>query len=95
MLPGIFELPPKRQPASLCWAGAWPVSPGKTFTRRLVGVTVPDLGADVVLERHCGPMLLELKARPGPGIRLANRAPLLPRLRLIETPTRLAQTKTR
>lgn len=42
------------------------------------------LGADLVLDRHRGPMLLELNARPGLGIQLANRAPLLPRLRLIE-----------
>ena len=42
------------------------------------------LGADLVLDRHRGPLLLELNARPGLAIQLANRAPLLPRLRLIE-----------
>ncbi|MCX6875517.1 MAG: alpha-L-glutamate ligase-like protein [Verrucomicrobia bacterium] len=48
------------------------------------------LGADLVLDRHRGPLLLELNARPGLGIQLANRAPLLPRLRLIKKTPSLA-----
>lgn len=49
------------------------------------------LGADLVLDHHRGPMLLELNARPGLGIQLANRTPLLPRLRLIEKTPGLAR----
>lgn len=49
------------------------------------------LGADLVLDRRRGPLLLELNARPGLAIQLANRAPLLPRLRLIEQTRGLAQ----
>ena len=50
------------------------------------------LGADLVLDRHRGPMLLELNARPGLGIQIANRAALLPRLRLIEKTPSLAHS---
>ena len=42
------------------------------------------LGADVVLDRHHGPMLLELNARPGLAIQIANGMGLLPRLQQIE-----------
>ncbi|MEX0731454.1 MAG: alpha-L-glutamate ligase-like protein [Aquisalimonadaceae bacterium] len=42
------------------------------------------LGVDVVLDRHEGPMVLELNARPGLSIQLANRASLLKRLRRVE-----------
>ncbi len=42
------------------------------------------LGADIVLDRHHGPMLLELNARPGLSIQVANQAGLLPRLRHVE-----------
>nr|WP_092993243.1 alpha-L-glutamate ligase-like protein [Thiohalomonas denitrificans] len=42
------------------------------------------LGVDLVLDRRNGPMLLELNARPGLTIQLANGAGLLPRLRRIE-----------
>lgn len=42
------------------------------------------LGVDLVLDREQGPMLLELNARPGLSIQLANGAGLLPRLKLIE-----------
>lgn len=43
------------------------------------------LGADVVLDRNYGPMLLELNARPGLAIQIANGMGLLPRLQQIET----------
>jgi len=43
------------------------------------------LGADVVLDRNYGPMLLELNARPGLAIQIANSMGLLPRLQQIET----------
>ncbi|MFT5807357.1 MAG: alpha-L-glutamate ligase-like protein [Moritella dasanensis] len=42
------------------------------------------LGADVVLDRDHGPMLLELNARPGLAIQIANGMGLLPRLQQIE-----------
>lgn len=43
------------------------------------------LGVDLVLDRDKGPMLLELNARPGLSIQVANGCGLLPRLRLVET----------
>lgn len=42
------------------------------------------LGCDIVLDEHKGPLLLELNARPGLSIQIANGAGLLPRLRKIE-----------
>jgi alpha-L-glutamate ligase-like protein len=42
------------------------------------------LGVDMVLDRDKGPMLLELNARPGLAIQIANRAGLLPRIQRIE-----------
>ncbi|MFV8835720.1 alpha-L-glutamate ligase-like protein [Aquisalimonas sp.] len=42
------------------------------------------LGVDIVLDRIQGPLMLELNARPGLSIQLANRTSLLRRLRRIE-----------
>lgn len=42
------------------------------------------IGVDIVLDRDLGPMMLEINARPGLNIQLANRAGLLPRLKRIE-----------
>lgn len=42
------------------------------------------LGADIVLDRDLGPLVLELNARPGLNIQIANKAGLLHRLELIE-----------
>ena len=42
------------------------------------------IGADLVLDKHLGPQLLELNARPGLAIQVANGQGLLPRLRKIE-----------
>ena len=42
------------------------------------------LGADVVLDRRQGPMLLELNARPGLAIQVANQAGLQHRLAIAE-----------
>lgn len=39
------------------------------------------VGADLVLDRTKGPLVLELNARPGLAIQLANRAGLAPRLK--------------
>lgn len=41
------------------------------------------LGVDIVLDKNRGPLILELNARPGLSIQIANRAGLLPRLELI------------
>ena len=43
-----------------------------------------DLGVDMTLDRSKGPLLLELNARPGVGIQMANGVGLLPRLQLVE-----------
>ncbi|WP_049723015.1 alpha-L-glutamate ligase-like protein [Gilvimarinus polysaccharolyticus] len=43
------------------------------------------IGADLVLDANRGPELLELNARPGLAIQVANGRGLLPRLRHVET----------
>ncbi|MBW7930792.1 MAG: alpha-L-glutamate ligase-like protein [Gammaproteobacteria bacterium] len=42
------------------------------------------IGADIVIDRDRGPLLLELNARPGLSIQVANGCGLLPRLRQVE-----------
>jgi alpha-L-glutamate ligase-like protein len=42
------------------------------------------LGVDMVLDRFNGPLLLELNARPGLSIQVANLAGLLPRIKLVD-----------
>lgn len=42
------------------------------------------IGADIVIDRDRGPLLLELNARPGLAIQLANRAGLAPRIRAVD-----------
>ena len=42
------------------------------------------LGVDVVLDAHYGPLMLELNARPGISIQIANRAGLRHRLEAAE-----------
>ena len=42
------------------------------------------LGADVVIDALAGPMILELNARPGLAIQLANGAGLRPRLETVD-----------
>lgn len=42
------------------------------------------LGVDIVLDRHRGPMLLELNARPGLAIQVANSQGLLPRIKFVD-----------
>ncbi|MBV7299940.1 alpha-L-glutamate ligase-like protein [Enterovibrio paralichthyis] len=42
------------------------------------------IGTDMVLDKQKGPMVLELNARPGLAIQIANGCGLLPRLRHIE-----------
>ena len=43
------------------------------------------LGVDLVLDKHRGPTVLELNARPGLSIQMANNRGLLPRLRQVES----------
>lgn len=42
------------------------------------------VGADIVVDAHRGPLVLELNARPGLAVQLANRAGLVPRLRAVD-----------
>jgi alpha-L-glutamate ligase-like protein len=42
------------------------------------------IGVDIVLDREKGPQILEVNARPGLNIQIANRAGLLSRLQLVE-----------
>jgi alpha-L-glutamate ligase-like protein len=42
------------------------------------------VGADIVVDAQYGPVILELNARPGLAVQLANRAGLLPRLDAVE-----------
>ena len=42
------------------------------------------LGVDIVLDKERGPLLLEVNARPGLNIQIANQAGLLPRLNLVK-----------
>ncbi len=44
-------------------------------------------GVDLVLDKTKGPLILELNARPGLNIQIANGAGLLPRLRIVEQET--------
>jgi len=43
------------------------------------------VGVDIVLDSEQGPVVLELNARPGLSIQIANRAGLSPRLRAIDS----------
>ncbi|MBX7137256.1 MAG: alpha-L-glutamate ligase-like protein [Oligoflexia bacterium] len=49
-------------------------------------------GIDIVLDRDRGPLILELNARPGLNIQIANGCGLLPRLQLIEGSCRSLQS---
>lgn len=42
------------------------------------------VGADIVVDAHLGPVVLELNARPGLAVQVANRAGLLPRLSAVD-----------
>ena len=49
------------------------------------------IGVDIVLDEALGPMMLEINARPGLSIQLANRIGLLPRLRHVQGLTAIPQ----
>jgi hypothetical protein len=42
------------------------------------------IGVDIVLDRDLGPLVLELNARPGLAIQIANRQGLLRRLKMCD-----------
>ena len=42
------------------------------------------IGIDIIIDNKLGPMILELNARPGLSIQVANSSGLLPRLRQVE-----------
>jgi alpha-L-glutamate ligase-like protein len=42
------------------------------------------LGADIVMDRHRGPLIMELNARPGLSIQIANNTGLSPRIKQVE-----------
>ncbi len=48
-------------------------------------VNINYLGVDIVIDPEKGPMLLEMNARPGLSIQLANKAGLIPRLNNVNT----------
>ncbi|MDD5034184.1 MAG: alpha-L-glutamate ligase-like protein [Methylococcaceae bacterium] len=50
------------------------------------------IGVDIVLDRTLGPLMLEINARPGLSIQLANKQGLLPRLRRLETMTEIPRS---
>jgi alpha-L-glutamate ligase-like protein len=50
------------------------------------------MGADVVLDKQKGPLILELNARPGLAIQIANNQGLLPRLQLVEAQKGIERT---
>ncbi|MGR9051010.1 MAG: alpha-L-glutamate ligase-like protein [Gammaproteobacteria bacterium] len=47
-------------------------------------VSLGYIGVDIVLDSKLGPLMLEINARPGLSIQLANKQGLLPHLRMIE-----------
>jgi alpha-L-glutamate ligase-like protein len=52
------------------------------------------VGVDIVLDKNLGPMVLELNARPGLSIQIANGNGLLPRLRRVQALERAGQLST-
>ncbi len=50
------------------------------------------LGADIVLDKNRGPLLLELNARPGLAIQIANGMGMRPRLSVIESQRDMERT---
>jgi alpha-L-glutamate ligase-like protein len=50
------------------------------------------LGVDIVLDKTHGPLMLELNARPGLNIQIANKLGLQPRLTLIEAEKNVTRT---
>lgn len=49
------------------------------------------LGADIVMDRHRGPLIMELNARPGLSIQIANNTGLAPRIKRVVAEAKLRQ----
>lgn len=49
------------------------------------------IGVDIVLDETLGPLILEINARPGLGIQLANGTGLLPRLQRVDAQRKLSE----
>lgn len=79
----VTEHPDTNQPVSGVtiphWERILEISAG---TYELTGLGYQ--GVDIVLDRHKGPLILELNARPGLNIQIANRAGLGARLKVVE-----------
>lgn len=56
----------------------------ETALRAVAATRLGYVGADIVVDARFGPILLELNARPGLAIQVANRAGLIPRLRAVD-----------
>jgi len=56
-------------------------------------INLPFAGVDIAIDRDDGPMVLEINARPGLDIQLANVAPLRSRLKRVEDLTVASPTK--
>ncbi len=50
------------------------------------------IGVDIVLDKYKGPLMLELNARPGLSIQIANQAGLLPRLEKVKAAKGIKRT---
>lgn len=75
----VFEHPDTGNPIDGIAVPGWPkLLAMAARCRELTGLGY--LGVDLVLDRDRGPLVLELNARPGLAIQLANRAGLRPRL---------------
>jgi alpha-L-glutamate ligase-like protein len=57
----------------------------ETATRTFEIFKLGYLGVDLVIDNSLGPLILELNARPGLNIQLANREGLLPRLNAVDS----------
>ncbi|MGD7035077.1 alpha-L-glutamate ligase-like protein [Methylotuvimicrobium buryatense] len=55
-------------------------------------VSLGYIGVDIVLDSKLGPLMLEINARPGLSIQLANKKGLLPRLEAVEKLKKIPET---
>lgn len=55
-------------------------------------VSLGYIGVDIVLDSKLGPLMLEINARPGLSIQLANKKGLLPRLEAVEKIKKIPET---
>lgn len=80
----LHHHPDTGKPLDMIRTPDWPVL--MTLAARCYEMTeLGYIGADLVIDLNQGPTLLELNARPGLAIQIANGCGLLPRLRHIES----------